>query len=100
MQNERDRISVRRTSYEDMSQNGALSVNTLLQAELLSRQVSRQRRRFRADVTTRACMYTAMSVNCVQHRTCYRSAKKSRCRFYPNANTIMSDGTAVHIRLL
>ena len=39
VQNERDRISVRRNSYEDMTQSSALSVNTLLQAELLSRQV-------------------------------------------------------------
>ena len=40
VQNERDRISVRRTSYEDIGQNGALSVSTLLNAEILSRQVS------------------------------------------------------------
>ena len=39
VQNERDRISVRRTSYEDMGQNGSLSVSTLLNAEILSRQV-------------------------------------------------------------
>jgi len=39
VQNERDRISVRRTSYDDISQNGALSVSTLLNAEILSRQV-------------------------------------------------------------
>ena len=38
VQNERDRISVRRNSYEDMTQTSALSVQTLLQAELLSRQ--------------------------------------------------------------
>ncbi|KAH3775523.1 hepatocyte nuclear factor 4-gamma-like isoform X2 [Dreissena polymorpha] len=38
VQNERDRISVRRTSYDDISHNGALSVSTLLNAELLSRQ--------------------------------------------------------------
>jgi hypothetical protein len=40
VQNERDRISVRRPSYEDIGQNGALSVGTLLSAELLSRQIS------------------------------------------------------------
>ena len=39
VQNERDRISVRRTSYEDTSQNNSLSVSTLLNAEILSRQV-------------------------------------------------------------
>ncbi|ELT88964.1 hypothetical protein CAPTEDRAFT_172322 [Capitella teleta] len=39
VQNERDRISVRRTTYEEIGQNGALSVGTLLNAELLSRQV-------------------------------------------------------------
>lgn len=40
VQNERDRISVRRTSYEDMGHNGALSVSTLLNAEILSRQIA------------------------------------------------------------
>ena len=40
VQNERDRISVRRTSYEDLGHNGALSVSTLLNAEILSRQVA------------------------------------------------------------
>ena len=39
VQNERDRISVRRTSYEEFGHNGALSVSTLLNAEILSRQV-------------------------------------------------------------
>ena len=39
VQNERDRISARRTSYEDMGGNGSLSVSTLLNAEILSRQV-------------------------------------------------------------
>lgn len=39
VQNERDRISVRRPSYDDVGQNGVLSVSTLLNAELLSRQV-------------------------------------------------------------
>jgi len=39
VQNERDRISIRRTTYDDIGQNGALSVHTLLNAELLSRQV-------------------------------------------------------------
>ncbi|KAK3792107.1 hypothetical protein RRG08_055371 [Elysia crispata] len=38
VQNERDRISVRRTSYEDVTQSTALSVNTLLHAETASRQ--------------------------------------------------------------
>ncbi|ESO82793.1 hypothetical protein LOTGIDRAFT_108689, partial [Lottia gigantea] len=38
VQNERDRISVRRPSYEDMSQSGALACSTLLNAEMLSRQ--------------------------------------------------------------
>ncbi|XP_055891670.1 hepatocyte nuclear factor 4-gamma-like isoform X2 [Biomphalaria glabrata] len=38
VQNERDRISVRRTSYEDAAQNNSLSVNTLLNAETMSRQ--------------------------------------------------------------
>lgn len=42
VQNERDRISVRRTSYEDTSQNNSLSVSTLLNAEILSRQVCRE----------------------------------------------------------
>jgi len=40
VQNERDRISVRRTTYDDIGQNGSLSVHVLLNAELLSRQVS------------------------------------------------------------
>ncbi|KAK3086200.1 hypothetical protein FSP39_015104 [Pinctada imbricata] len=40
VQNERDRISVRRTSYDDMSQNSSLSVSTLLNAEILSRQIT------------------------------------------------------------
>jgi len=40
VQNERDRISVRRTTYDDIGQNGSLSVHTLVNAELLSRQVS------------------------------------------------------------
>ncbi|CAH1779718.1 unnamed protein product [Owenia fusiformis] len=40
VQNERDRISVRRTSYDEVGQNGALSVSTLLNAEILSRQIS------------------------------------------------------------
>ncbi|KAK7114968.1 uncharacterized protein [Littorina saxatilis] len=40
VQNERDRISVRRTSYDqENTQNGALSVSTLLNAEILSRQI-------------------------------------------------------------
>jgi hypothetical protein len=39
VQNERDRISVRRTSYENVAQNGSISVNALLNAELLARQV-------------------------------------------------------------
>lgn len=40
VQNERDRISVRRTSYDEIGHNGALSVSTLLNAEILSRQIS------------------------------------------------------------
>ena len=40
VQNERDRISVRRTSYDDMNTTSSLSVSTLLNAEILSRQVS------------------------------------------------------------
>ena len=43
VQNERDRISVRRTTYDDIGQNGSLAVNTLLNAELLSRQVYNRR---------------------------------------------------------
>lgn len=40
VQNERDRISCRRPSYEEQSNNGSgLSVVSLLQAEMLSRQV-------------------------------------------------------------
>ncbi|XP_025115009.1 hepatocyte nuclear factor 4-gamma-like isoform X3 [Pomacea canaliculata] len=43
VQNERDRISVRRTSYEqDLNQSGSLSVSTLLNAEMLSRQIAPQ----------------------------------------------------------
>ncbi|XP_059156043.1 hepatocyte nuclear factor 4-gamma-like isoform X2 [Physella acuta] len=38
VQNERDRISVRRTSYEDVTQSSALSVQTLLTAETAARQ--------------------------------------------------------------
>uniref|UniRef100_A0A0B7ANU6 Uncharacterized protein n=1 Tax=Arion vulgaris TaxID=1028688 RepID=A0A0B7ANU6_9EUPU len=37
VQNERDRISVRRTSYEDVSQGSTLSVSTLLHADTTSR---------------------------------------------------------------
>ncbi|ESN94541.1 hypothetical protein HELRODRAFT_68918 [Helobdella robusta] len=40
VQNERDRISVRRTSYDDVTQNGSLNVAALHNAELLSRQIS------------------------------------------------------------
>lgn len=39
VQNERDRISCRRPSYEENNQNNGLSVNSLLNAEMLSRQV-------------------------------------------------------------
>ncbi|XP_048403168.1 hepatocyte nuclear factor 4-beta-like isoform X2 [Stegostoma tigrinum] len=37
VQNERDRISIRRTSYEDI---GSLSIATLIQAETMARQIS------------------------------------------------------------
>ncbi|KAL4234285.1 Hepatocyte nuclear factor 4-alpha [Mactra antiquata] len=40
VQNERDRISVRRTSFDEIGNNGALSVSTLLNAEILSRQIT------------------------------------------------------------
>ncbi|KAK3576383.1 hypothetical protein CHS0354_018931 [Potamilus streckersoni] len=40
VQNERDRISVRRTTYEELGNNGSLSVSTLLNAEILSRQIA------------------------------------------------------------
>nr|CAI5857509.1 unnamed protein product [Callosobruchus analis] len=39
VQNERDRISCRRPSYEESNQNNGLSVGSLLNAEMLSRQV-------------------------------------------------------------
>ncbi|XP_044747612.1 hepatocyte nuclear factor 4-gamma isoform X5 [Coccinella septempunctata] len=39
VQNERDRISLRRPSYEENNQNNGLSVSSLLNAEMLSRQV-------------------------------------------------------------
>lgn len=39
VQNERDRISCRRPSYDESSQNNGLSVSSLLNAEMLSRQV-------------------------------------------------------------
>lgn len=39
VQNERDRISCRRPSYEEPNQNNGLSVGSLLNAEMLSRQV-------------------------------------------------------------
>lgn len=39
VQNERDRISCRRPSYEESNQNNGLSVSSLLNAEMLSRQV-------------------------------------------------------------
>ncbi|CAG9765821.1 unnamed protein product [Ceutorhynchus assimilis] len=39
VQNERDRISCRRPSYEENNQNNGLSVSSLLNAEMLSRQV-------------------------------------------------------------
>ncbi|KAG5898558.1 hypothetical protein JTB14_012455 [Gonioctena quinquepunctata] len=39
VQNERDRISCRRPSYEENNQNNGLSVGSLLNAEMLSRQV-------------------------------------------------------------
>ncbi|KAK3924931.1 Transcription factor HNF-4-like protein [Frankliniella fusca] len=39
VQNERDRISCRRTSYEEQTANSSLSVPSLLNAEMLSRQV-------------------------------------------------------------
>ncbi|XP_042196409.1 hepatocyte nuclear factor 4-beta isoform X2 [Callorhinchus milii] len=37
VQNERDRISIRRSSYEDL---GSLSINTLVQAEAMAQQIS------------------------------------------------------------
>lgn len=40
VQNERDRISVRRATYEDVIQSGSLTVNSLHNAEILSRQSS------------------------------------------------------------
>nr|XP_002731047.1 PREDICTED: hepatocyte nuclear factor 4-alpha-like [Saccoglossus kowalevskii] len=40
VQNERDRISTRRTSYEDNLTSGSMSVNMLLNAEVLSRQMA------------------------------------------------------------
>ncbi|XP_078607056.1 hepatocyte nuclear factor 4-gamma-like isoform X11 [Branchiostoma floridae x Branchiostoma japonicum] len=40
VQNERDRISSRRTSYEDPGAGGPLSVSALMNAEILSRQIS------------------------------------------------------------
>jgi len=43
VQNERDRISVRRPSCDDLAYVTALSVTTLHNAELLSRQVTQQR---------------------------------------------------------
>ena len=39
VQNERDRISCRRPSYDETNQNNGLSVTSLLNAEMLSRQV-------------------------------------------------------------
>lgn len=39
VQNERDRISCRRPSYEEQTQGNGLSVMSLLNAEMLSRQV-------------------------------------------------------------
>lgn len=39
VQNERDRISCRRPSYEEPSSGNGLSVVSLLNAEMLSRQV-------------------------------------------------------------
>lgn len=39
VQNERDRISCRRPSYEENTQGNGLSVSSLLNAEMLSRQV-------------------------------------------------------------
>lgn len=39
VQNERDRISCRRPSYDEQLNNGGLSVTTLLNAEMLSRQI-------------------------------------------------------------
>lgn len=39
VQNERDRISMRRPSYDEQLHNGSLSVNALLNAELMSRQI-------------------------------------------------------------
>lgn len=39
VQNERDRISCRRPSYEENTSGNGLSVSSLLNAELLSRQV-------------------------------------------------------------
>ncbi|KAI8520093.1 Hepatocyte nuclear factor 4-alpha, partial [Branchiostoma belcheri] len=41
VQNERDRISSRRTSYEDPGAGGPLSVSALMNAEILSRQVEK-----------------------------------------------------------
>ncbi|XP_014768162.1 hepatocyte nuclear factor 4-gamma isoform X2 [Octopus bimaculoides] len=42
VQNERDRISIRRTSYEDLGTSSSLSISSLLNAELMSREVISQ----------------------------------------------------------
>jgi len=55
VQNERDRIIVRRSSYDDVTQTGALSVGTLHNAELLSRQV---------EQTFHSLCLTVMSLLC------------------------------------
>ncbi|KAI5709743.1 hypothetical protein M8J75_002965 [Diaphorina citri] len=49
VQNERDRISCRRPSYEETTANNGLSVNSLLNAEMLSRQVGAVREEIRFE---------------------------------------------------
>jgi hypothetical protein len=72
VQNERDRISVRRTSYEDTSQNNSLSVSTLLNAEILSRQVRREdlssfriilKKKSQNSVQTKIYLHTVLHLN-------------------------------------
>ena len=41
VQNERDRITCRRPSYDDATNNSGTSINILYNAEMYSRQVSR-----------------------------------------------------------
>lgn len=77
VQNERDRISCRRPSYEEQGNNGSgLSVVSLLQAEMLSRQVGASLEVSCAEPACIEYLYNANNVQSVEERFQHLRAKK------------------------